>query len=658
MRWFVQSILVLCLVSQAFADHAALRHDEFNTNPINSAGQPGASFATQMREYLEHEIPQHLGRLAGRMVWSGGIHGTAGGLVSGAFATEAFVPERVNQTSTAITYVAAATDTCWTIVSSDNDGIVGWTRVGTTAYYYQCEGDGTPNEPALPANSAWLLRANIVASAINSVVDLRGTNVTRGLVFNATDNIPGFVGDGTDETAAYTTATALLNGATRIGAAARLFFPTGTYNGSSASPLIAYTGAGGITIECASAVNTTLRQSGAGDFFDAANTANNIIIRNCTISGNNAAARAIDTNNCQECIIEGNQITGFLNHAIDLRGVTNLHNLIQNNRISAGVGSLAAGRGANIRAGNANRVVNNYFNIGNNSNRYDTALDVRGCGGCNSIGNIFDGTPTAIQTTTPFASYNDWFDTTSGGVVSITTAINHQANNGILILHPVNITLNAHITAAGIDPQYITFTPYDGGRQQLGGTYTGYMGSPSLGWLWNIGNLGATNFTSTLAGPAGAMNIRLGTLTPDGTQQTRLVSIGPTTLGTNAGTSPTGAMLYLEGGTSSGPGTITNGATLHIENAVSGGNFTNPRSLFVAAGVVEFRGDVRVAQTGISLENDTDGSSNPPAGFVRLYVDEFTNRVGGAGADCTLVARLSSGTEIVVATLVTDGACP
>lgn len=49
---------------------------------------------------------------------------------------------------------------------------------------------------------------------------------------------------------------------------------------------------------------------------------------------------------------------------------------------------------------------------------------------------------------------------------------------------------------------------------------------------------------------------------------------------------------------------------------------------------------------------------SPAANKVAFFIDEATNRTGGAGADCTLVARLSSGTEVSVATLVTDGGCP
>ena len=50
--------------------------------------------------------------------------------------------------------------------------------------------------------------------------------------------------------------------------------------------------------------------------------------------------------------------------------------------------------------------------------------------------------------------------------------------------------------------------------------------------------------------------------------------------------------------------------------------------------------------------------ANPAANDTRLYVDESTDRAGGAPTDCALVARLSDGTEINVAILVTDGGCP
>jgi hypothetical protein len=59
---------------------------------------------------------------------------------------------------------------------------------------------------------------------------------------------------------------------------------------------------------------------------------------------------------------------------------------------------------------------------------------------------------------------------------------------------------------------------------------------------------------------------------------------------------------------------------------------------------------IHIAQGAVAL--------TPPLNQVTSYVDESTNRVGGAPADCVIVARLSTGVEINVATLVTDGGCP
>jgi hypothetical protein len=166
--WLLIGITVL-LPLWAIANHSTLRVDPFNTTPVNPSGQTTAAFPTQLREQLEHELPQTLGKFNRPWVYSGGIHATAGGLTSASFATEAFVPERVNQTATAITYPAAANDVCWAVISSDNNGITGWTRVGTTSYYVKCQGSTTPTIPTLPANSAWMLMTTVTASAIAGV---------------------------------------------------------------------------------------------------------------------------------------------------------------------------------------------------------------------------------------------------------------------------------------------------------------------------------------------------------------------------------------------------------------------------------------------------------------------------------------------------------
>ena len=182
-HWLLALILLCALPSFALADHGSVRNDTFNALPDANT----ASFRTNSQIMWDHEEAQREGASHAPFVFSGGLHATSASLTSAAFATEAFVPERVNQVSTAITYIAAANDTCWTIISSDNNGIPGWTRAGTTAYYSLCEGDTTPNEPLLPPNSAWLMLLHITGSAITTVTDTR----TRNPYLTTTDNTLG-----------------------------------------------------------------------------------------------------------------------------------------------------------------------------------------------------------------------------------------------------------------------------------------------------------------------------------------------------------------------------------------------------------------------------------------------------------------------------------
>lgn len=196
------SLLTLLLLSlfalPGHADHSALRNDTFNTLPDSHAG----SFRTDGQRFWDHEAAQRDERHFFAFIYSGGLHVASGACAGGictspAFSTEAFVPERVNQSPTAIAYSAIGTgDVCWVIISSDNNGITGWTRVGTTAYYYQCEGDTTPNEPSLPPNSASLMRVSISANAITSVRDMRNRSPFFSTVDIAMLPTPGVVGRG------------------------------------------------------------------------------------------------------------------------------------------------------------------------------------------------------------------------------------------------------------------------------------------------------------------------------------------------------------------------------------------------------------------------------------------------------------------------------
>lgn len=170
LRRLAALVFMLLVPVLAFADHSTLRNDTFSILPDSNQ----ASFRTNSQTIWDHEQSQREGRFLTPFVFSGGTHGTAAGLISSAFATEGFVPERVNQTSTAITYTTSTTNICWTILSSDNDGITSWIRVGTTAYYFQCQGEGATVavRPTLPANSTWLLEIFITGGALTTVVDI------------------------------------------------------------------------------------------------------------------------------------------------------------------------------------------------------------------------------------------------------------------------------------------------------------------------------------------------------------------------------------------------------------------------------------------------------------------------------------------------------
>ena len=151
---------------------AGLRNDTFGTLPDSNT----ADFRATSRTLWDYEAALREGRYSSPFVYSGGIHAATGSLVSNAFATEAFVPERANQIAAAITYTALTNAVCWVIISSDDDGIAGWVRVGTTAYYYQAQTGAVPIapiEPDIPANSILLMQVTITDSAIVTVTDRR-----------------------------------------------------------------------------------------------------------------------------------------------------------------------------------------------------------------------------------------------------------------------------------------------------------------------------------------------------------------------------------------------------------------------------------------------------------------------------------------------------
>jgi len=167
----------LCILLISSLAHAQLRSDPFNPIPTTPWGTnaPG-----QVRTWQLYEDAATRAKLFGPFVVGGtGTVGTSASLTTAAFATEAYTPERVNQVPAAITFSTTVNDTCWVIVSSQNTTIASWTRVGSTAYYYFCQGNTTPLQPTLPAHSAFLFYVSITgcsSCAITSVTDRRFVN--------------------------------------------------------------------------------------------------------------------------------------------------------------------------------------------------------------------------------------------------------------------------------------------------------------------------------------------------------------------------------------------------------------------------------------------------------------------------------------------------
>lgn len=51
-------------------------------------------------------------------------------------------------------------------------------------------------------------------------------------------------------------------------------------------------------------------------------------------------------------------------------------------------------------------------------------------------------------------------------------------------------------------------------------------------------------------------------------------------------------------------------------------------------------------------------SDDPPAGHVMYYTSDAADWSGGGGNDCSFIMHDASGTTVVVATVVLNGACP
>lgn len=329
MKWSLIFLSILFCSPYVFADHLTLRNDEFNPNPINPSGQPTASFGTQMREALDHEGAQTRGRTHAPFVHSGGLPAnTAAGLTTTAFATEAFVPERVNQTSTAIIFSTAINDTCWVIISSDNDGIASWTRVGTTAYYYFCEGDTTPTRPTLPANSAFLFYASITGcptcAITNVVAQMSGVSTLHTRSINVRDPVFGAVGDGTPGGAGTDDTVAFQNALEAVPRGGTLFIPPAEWGRcyritstlTVTTDAIQIRGAGWQFAQGDSWIldGSVICQTGAGnrvfDFGDGALEIDGLVVENLAIGGVAGTSDAIRTRTVNRSIFRNLYIVG------------------------------------------------------------------------------------------------------------------------------------------------------------------------------------------------------------------------------------------------------------------------------------------------------------------------------------------------------------
>lgn len=165
----IKLTLIVILTLLCSRIEAQLRSDPINPIPT----VPWTTTApAQVRTWQMYEAASVRGRMFRPFVYSGGLHAISASLTTNAFATEAFVPERVAQTAAAITYFAASDDICWLVISSSTAGLAGWTRMGSTAYYYQCQGNTIPSQPMTPANSTFLSMAVIASDAIINVIDV------------------------------------------------------------------------------------------------------------------------------------------------------------------------------------------------------------------------------------------------------------------------------------------------------------------------------------------------------------------------------------------------------------------------------------------------------------------------------------------------------
>ena len=245
-------LIVLLLLSISSVTWAA-------GEPSQTVPVAGASFMSNLQSFLRQEFASWFsGTGLTNYVHAGGLHSTAASCTASAISLDAYTSSGNHITAdgaagtVAINYSAAGigancanpgSDVCWVVGSSAGQDFTAqggrtvvtmpvlpgsdFARVGTSNLYVDCT-PSTTTDPALPADSVYLLRVLITNGAITNVLDLRKpSSYARAGIYDVTDPLYGAKGDNvTDDTTAIQTA---ING----GRGHIVFFPTGIYLVSS-----------------------------------------------------------------------------------------------------------------------------------------------------------------------------------------------------------------------------------------------------------------------------------------------------------------------------------------------------------------------------------------------------------------------------------------
>lgn len=353
-------LLTLILLLSFSLTEAQLRSDPINPIPT----VPWATTAPALiRTWQLYEDASTRGRMGIKFIYSGGLHATSASLTTVAFATEAFVPERVAQTSVAITYsTASANDVCWTIISSDQDGIAGWTRVGSTSYYFRCQNNTTPLQPTLPPNSAWLSEEIILASAISQVLDLRVPySFIRNGIYDITDPLYGAVPDESTDNA-LAIETALMSAPDGI---VVYIPPTALCFGVKRNVFVYRSNRtlqGGGLGSCIKAISTFVLTGNAGMIEFGTNPAtgavaiSNLIIRDITLDGNHFA-KALAMQSVTRGLVTNTRLLNGGPNGPSLFTYLTTDLEIHNNRVEGAIGTF--GDGIYVANGTHTRITDN-----------------------------------------------------------------------------------------------------------------------------------------------------------------------------------------------------------------------------------------------------------------------------------------------------------